>query len=104
MKLNKYLLSFSPSSFSPNSSQIQIFVSQNRDIESWYMPFMGTYIIKSPKSLDQLNAQFAQFFGGNMYLLLYTDSGLTTGSLPQGIWNWFNDEVNPFIPPPAHGG
>jgi hypothetical protein len=102
--VNKYLLSFSQSSLSPNPSQIQIFVSQNRDIESWYMPFMGTYILKSPRGLHQLNAQFAQLFGGNMYLLTYADSSFATGSLPEGIWKWFNDEVNPFIPPPPSRG
>lgn len=95
---HNYLLSYDPAAISPQSQQTQIFISQNRDINTWYLAFLGTYLFRSPRGLAELNAQFAQHFGASPYVLTYAPSNFVTGFLPQGIWQWFNGVPNPFLP------
>ena len=93
-----YILSYNPHATSPQSQQTHIFISQNRDISTWYLPFPGTYLIKSPQPLSALNGQFLQHFGATPFVLSFAPSSYVTGSLPTSIWQWFNDVPNPFLP------
>jgi hypothetical protein len=91
-----YVLSFNSFSSSPTADQLQIFISQNRDIESWYLAFPGTYILKSDKVTTELWEQFQKIFSGTPFLLTYAH--LATGALPTEVWQWFNNLTNPFLP------
>ena len=91
-----YLLSYSPFALSPNSQQVQVLVSNTRNIESWYLAFPGTYLLKSDLSLVELNMQFSQFFGATPYVLSVAQ--VVTGALPPNVWQWFNNTLNPFLP------
>jgi hypothetical protein len=85
-----YQLTFSASNPSPTAIQAHLFIAQNRDIETWYLPFSGTYIFKSDKLLTELQVQFGQFFGQSLFILSYLSPNLVGGSLPQNIWQWLN--------------
>ena len=89
-----YILSFDPGAISPNGGQTHVFISQNRDITSWYYAF----IIKSPQTLQALNQQLMQHFASAPYILTYAQDSWVTGSLPPSIWQWFNGVQNPFLP------
>ena len=93
-----YILSYNPAQTNPSVEQLHLFISKNRDIESWYLAFLGTYIIKSDKYLDDLNSQFVKFFGGSSFILTWQPFGHATGLLPSEIWEWFNNQHNPFLP------
>jgi hypothetical protein len=93
-----YQLTFPSTTISPSLAQIQIFISQNRDIDSWYLPFAGCYIFKSNKTLFELQPQFLQFFGQSLFVISYVTPSLVGGSLPQGAWQWMNDLDNLLLP------
>ena len=90
-----YALSYNPSGLHPNGSQLHIFISQNRDVETWYLPFLGTYILKSDKALTELMPQFSAFFSNAPYMLTWIPPGGTTGSLPPEVWTWINNQSPP---------
>jgi hypothetical protein len=92
-----YQLTFPVASASPNPTQTHVFVSQNRDIETWYIPFPGTYIFRSDRLLAELQSPFSQFFGQTLFLLTYLSPSLMTGSLPLNVWEWVNQPDTPMI-------
>ena len=92
-----YLLSYNPLSTEVNIQRLQIFISQNRDIESWYLPFSGTFVIKSNIALIDLNRQFMFFFGTNAYILTYMVPNYSGGSLQPEAWHWINALGNPAL-------
>ena len=85
-----YLLSFDPTSNEVTLQRLQIFIAQNRDIESWYLPFSGTFIIKSNLALLDMNRQFLFFFGLSPYILTYMVPTYSGGSLNPQAWQWLN--------------
>ena len=93
-----YQLTFPSMIVSPSFAQIQVFISQNRDIETWYLPFMGCYIFKSDKTLAELQPQFLQFFGQVSFVISYLSRNLVGGFLPESVWQWLNDLDNPLLP------
>ncbi len=94
-----YVLSFSPFSENPNSSQVDIFVRSHRDVSTWYYPFLGTYFFKSTKSLLELSPAFRQFFGSSQFALTYATPKLVGGMLPQNVWEWMNNISTPTLGP-----
>lgn len=82
-----YQLAFSSVS-SPTTAQVHIFLTQNRDVESWYAAFPGSYLFKSDRLLIELQRQFAQFFGQGHFIITYVSAGLIGGVLPEAIWQW----------------
>ncbi len=95
-----YVLSYSPFVESPNESQIQVFLRSHRSVNTWYYPFLGTFIFKSPLALRDLAANFREFFGISHFVLTYANPVLIGGSLPQSIWDWINDANLPSL---THG-
>ena len=85
-----YVLSFDPLNQNPNGSQVEIFVKYHRDVKGWYFPILGTYLIKSDKTLAEIVPGFRQFFGDSQFTLTYVVSNLIGGSLPESIWTWIN--------------
>lgn len=96
-----YILTYDPASTSPTPMQLHVFISKNRDIESWYYPFAGTYIIKSDRALAELINEFSKFFGTSQFVLAWMPAQFVTGSLPPEVWNWVNNLSNPFLPAPS---
>ena len=92
-----YLLAFNPNSPEVSTQRLQIFISQNRDIESWYFPFSGAFILKSNLTLVDLNHQFMLFFGLNSYVLTYMVPSFVGGSLPPLVWEWVSKLDNPAL-------
>lgn len=95
-----YVLSYYGWSVSPTDSQVRMFVQSHRDIETWYYPFVGTFIFKSRRKLFDLAVEFRQFFGGSPCLLTYANSSLMGGSLPQEVWDWINNAPAPTLDGP----
>ena len=93
-----YLLSYNPYATAPSALQIQIFVSQNRDIESWFVPFPGTYMFKSQKPLSDLVTQFTSFFAPSLFLLTWAPPGGVTGAQSADVWNWVNSQPHSLLP------
>jgi hypothetical protein len=93
-----YVLSYNPFSESLTEDQINIFIKSSRDINTWYYPFIGTYIFKSNKALVDLAPIFRQFFAPSPCILTYAGTHLIGGSLPQTVWDWINDVPLPRLP------
>jgi hypothetical protein len=92
-----YLLTYDPAIISPTPMQLNVFISKHRDIESWFYPFAGTYILKSDKALVELINEFVTFFGAAPFILSWAPSQYLTGSLPPQVWTWLN-AVTPMLP------
>ena len=88
-----YILSYNPVLPSLTQSQVHVFIERNRDIQTWYLPFVGTYILKSNLTLAELTTPFGQFFGSNFYILTYVVPTLISGSLPPTVWNWLAEST-----------
>lgn len=101
-----FSLTFNPFTLFPSSGQILNHVKINRFITQYYQPLPGQYLLKSDQSAYILNDSFKGLFESTAYMLIQFDSRLTSGSLPQEIWNWINfGEVPPPLPvPSALGG
>lgn len=95
-----YILSHNPLSDLANQAKLQVFISKNRDIETWYLSFPGTYIIKSDKALSELLEQFNPFFAGDSYLLTWLPRGHASGLMPPTVWQWLDNNNQPFLPKP----
>lgn len=93
-----YVLSYNPYMQSPNADQLQLLISKHREIGSWYLPFSGTYVLKSDLSLAELQSQFQPYFASSPFILTWVPSRYATGSLPPVIWEWFNDQPNLALP------
>ena len=89
-----YILSYDPLTSAPTWEQLQVFITQNRDIESWYLAFAGTYILRSNKAFADFNPQFVQFFKPSPFMLTWICPGYTTGWLPPAVWEWMASEPN----------
>ena len=94
-----YLLAFDPATTSPTAMQLHVFITKHRDIESWYYPFAGTYILKSDKALIELINEFVSFFGATPFVLSWAPHQYLTGSLPPQVWTWLNNQ-SPQLPQP----
>lgn len=92
-----YVLSYNPLATALTPSQVHAFIERNRDIKTWYLPFTGTYLLKSELPLVQLVDPFRRFFGDNAFVLTYGISNLIGGSLPPAIWDWINDKPTPAL-------
>lgn len=99
-QLFTYQLTFSSANTSPNNNQVHIFITQNRDVDTWYFPFLGSYIFKSRKTLAELQPQFFQFFGSTVYTLSFLTPTLIAGALPQSVWQWVNNTEASALPSP----
>ena len=86
-----YVLSYNPFEASPSETQVQTFLRAHRAVTTWYYPFLGTFIFKSPLVLRDLAVNFRQFFGDSSCVLTYVTPALIGGSLPQTVWDWIND-------------
>ena len=89
-----YLLSYNPMMPALSPAQIHAFIEQHRDIRTWYIPFSGTYVIKSELALVTLVEPFRRFFGPNLFILTYVNRSLIGGSLPNQVWDWINEVEN----------
>ena len=85
-----YVLSFSPMTTNPNPVQLHTFITQNRDIESWYAPFPGTYLLKSDKALSDLLQPFQNIFHPTNFIITWPSPGFMNGAQPPEVWNWVN--------------
>jgi hypothetical protein len=92
-----YVLSYNPFGDNPNASQVEVFIQKHREIDTWYYPFLGTYIFKSSKLLADLAPGFRQFFGNSPCMLTYASPSLIGGSLPQAVWDWINASAVPSL-------
>lgn len=93
-----YQLSFNATQSNPNSNQVHVFITQNRDIESWYIPLPGVYLIKGDKTVFEMQNQFLMLFGETAFLITYLTPPLVGGILPSPIWTWLNDLSPPLLP------
>lgn len=91
-----YQLAFSTFA-TPKPMQVHVFITQNRDVESWYAAFPGSYLFKSDKLLVELQTQFTQFFGDAQFLVTYVPPNSIGGLLPESIWQWARDVTPPQI-------
>jgi hypothetical protein len=92
-----YVLSYNTFGENPSEPQVQAFLGSHRDINTWYRPFFGTFIFKSPKLLRDLAPNFRQFFGNSACVLTYANPALMGGSLPQSVWDWINGDPPPVL-------
>jgi hypothetical protein len=93
-----YVLAYDPATTSPTAMQLHVFITKHRDIESWYYPFAGTYILKSDRALVELINEFVTFFGTSPFLLSWVPHTYLSGSLPPQVWNWVNNQDNTLLP------
>jgi hypothetical protein len=97
-----YQLAFNPQIASPTETQTHTFITQHRDIESWYLAFPGNYLLKSDKLLVEIHGPFLTFFGQSQFTLTYLTQGLMGGVLPQSIWQWVNQLDPPLLTSPGN--
>ncbi len=100
MNESVYILSYNPFGENPSETQVQAFLRAHRAINTWYYPFLGTFIFKSNLTLVDLAPNFRQFFGNSACILTYANPALIGGSLPQSIWDWINGSSPPIL---THG-
>ena len=93
-----YVLSYDPAVVSPNPAQLNVFISKHRDIEAWYYPFVGTYVLKSNLALLELISEFGTFFGSSPFFLTWAPNTYLTGNMPPQVWEWVNNLNNPLLP------
>lgn len=86
-----YILSFDPTNPSISASQLAVFIRLSREIEGWYSPFLGTYMLKSNENLLALLKSFGEIFGNASFILVAANSAQVTGSLPSSVWAWFSE-------------
>ena len=91
-----YQLAFSTFS-TPKPMQVHVFLTKNRDIDSWYAAFPGCYLFKSDELLIELQTQFTHFFGETQFLITYVPPNSIGGLLPESIWQWTRDVTPPQI-------
>ena len=85
-----YVLSYDATSSNFSLNRLRAFIESNRLVKSWYLPFQGTYVLKSDSLLMDFLPSFNQFFDGSTFLITYANGNIVTGSLPVNIWHWMN--------------
>jgi hypothetical protein len=95
-----YILSFNPFSTTPSVGQILNHLQVNKYVSGFYSPFPGTYLLKSPQTIDVLNNSFLGLFESAPYTIMMISGATAQGSLPQEIWAWVNYGAVPPAPPP----
>jgi hypothetical protein len=93
--MQNFILSVDPSSISPNLAQVHAFIKTNRNVEQWFMPYQGLYILKSSMDIQPFILSFDEFLSGAFYVITPIKGAETGGRLPLEIWNWINFDVAP---------
>lgn len=83
-----YILSFDPWCQNPKASQVTNFVQSHREVESWFIPFVGTIVFKSNRALVDIVPSFREHFAGASFVISLINPSFVGGSLPQSIWDW----------------
>jgi hypothetical protein len=86
-----YILSYNPDATNFSAGQLQVHIETSRMIDSWYLPYRGTYLLQSDELLVTLNATFQKFFEHSPYAIVYVHEKMIGGSMPEIIWNWINN-------------
>lgn len=94
--MNNFILSYNPFTLAPSPGQILNHVQVSRNVQQFYQPFAGTYIIKSDLTAFNLSESMKGLFENTPYLLVQFFPHLAGGTMPQDAWNWINHD---FVPP-----
>ncbi|MDX8358313.1 hypothetical protein [Sphingopyxis terrae] len=70
--------------------QLAQFIKDNRKISQFYTPFSGTYLLKSPTDLFDLQASFVGYFPPDLFVLAKVNPSEVAGWLNKDVWSWFN--------------
>lgn len=92
--MNVYILSYDPFATALTSTQLSVFIRDNRKVLEWYPPFAGTYYLKSHESAAGLNDSFSQIFGDTSYTIAPVVPSVMQGALPPSIWLWLSRGVS----------
>lgn len=92
-----YTLSYNPYGDKFNQSHLQLLIEKSREITSWYLPFVGTYVLKSEQGIETFTTSFRRFFGEEAFLITYGTPRLMSGAMPQTVWDWLNQEAMPAL-------
>ena len=88
--MNTYVLSYNPLMTTLQPAQLLAFIKEARRIQSWYSPFIGTYLLKSEDSISAMNQMFSGIFNGELHTIALVFPTHIGGSLPPAVWNWIN--------------
>ena len=89
--MNIYILNYNPLEIKISSNQLATFITDNRKIYQWYIPFAGTYVIKSNDTLASLAESFRGVFDGAPFILSHTFPVTMGGAQNDVVWNWINN-------------
>lgn len=96
--MNTYLLSYNPVDFTINGNRLLAYVRDNRNVQQYFQPWMGTYIIKSHADLQVISAGFVDFFDESQFVIAQVFTSHLNGLLDQPMWGWINYNVMPVLP------
>lgn len=96
--LNTFILSYDPLSDKYSLNQINAFIRANAYTYQYYMPLIGTYLIKSKADLLSLIDTYNGFFDGSNFFVAQIFPTVTGGALPQDMWDWINSDNPPPLP------
>ena len=92
----EYVLTFNTADTRFAAPQIHSFIVQCKSIDSWYMPFAGTYLFKSSMATNELQDMFDPIFNYGLYFLSYVMPRFSGGRLPPEAWTWLANQGDDF--------
>lgn len=88
--MNTYILSYNPYEVRISSGQLAIFIKDSKKIFQYYLPFTGTYVIKSYENLQSLAESFREAFSGAPFILTQAYPTNMGGAQSEIVWAWIN--------------
>ncbi len=83
-----FVLSYNPFSSRFTEAQLDGFIQHNRNIDQWYHPVPGTFLIKSQLHITKLRRVFEPIFNNEPYMLTAGTAATMDGALPSAVWEW----------------
>ena len=87
---NTFILSYDPQMSDPSPMRLAEFVRSNGYTYQYFIPFLGTILIKSSATVIQLIDSYSPFIRPFPFMLSQLYPALMTGMLAQAQWDWIN--------------
>ncbi len=88
--MNTYILSYNPFEMKISHGQLAIFIKDSKKIFQYYLPFTGTYVIKSVETLQSLAESFREVFEGAPFIVTMAYPTAMGGAQSELVWTWIN--------------
>jgi hypothetical protein len=95
---NTFLLSYDPLMTDPAPIRLVEFVRSNAFTYQYFVPFLGSILIKSQASVEDIHASYSTFIRPSSFLLTQVFPVMITGMLSQAQWDWINADTPPPLP------